>query len=85
MITDHQLALELGNRIISLYKKNAALHALCSEYMESLPWQSLALSIEQNDHIVRVAGEQEGRLLQAISGEKDASSLIRALHQEFVE
>ncbi len=91
-MTDHEMALKLGNYIIKLQREISALQGVFTEYRietpqgrREIPWRSQAEKIAQEESLMLIAAEQQRSLLRAIDGETQGSALIRGLYREFLE
>ncbi len=82
-MTDHEMALKLGNHIARLQHDVSALQAVLGQYLLVTPG-----SRREIPRVPRANGdmaERERSLAAAIAREKDASALMHALYREFVE
>jgi hypothetical protein len=83
IMTDHEMALKLGNRIVQLQRDVSALQAVLGQYILVTPGNRR--EIPQEPKANRIATEQERNLAVAIGEGKDASELMHALYREFLE
>jgi hypothetical protein len=82
-MTDHEMALKIGNHIARLQQDVSALQAVLGQYLLVTPGSKR--EIPQVSHEDGGTSEQGRSLAEAIAREKDASALIQALYRELVE
>lgn len=83
IMTDHEMALKLGNHIVRLQRDVSALQTILGQYLLVTPGNKREIPREAQAD--RIAAEQERNLAAAIGEGKDASALMRALYREFLE
>jgi hypothetical protein len=82
-MTDHEMALRLGNHIVRLQRDVSALQTVLGQHLLVTPGNRR--EIPRESQADRIATEQGRSLAEAIAREKDASALMHALYREFVE
>lgn len=91
-MTDREMALAIGEYIIRLQRQVSALEGAFLDYRintpegrREIPFREVAARVAQEQGFLEVSAVQRQGLHQAIGHETHASSLIRALHREFLE
>jgi hypothetical protein len=92
MVTDREMAIQLGRYIIRMQRRIKALEGAFTEYRLNspygpieVPWIEKVEQIENEEYPRQVASAQLHSLLQTIDAETQDSLLIRVLHREFLE